>query len=81
MNLDQFLQLFNPLPGNHFLEVTTSKSEITDALSTMLKKVDGELSTILYNEENLDFTKPFKAPARSNDIVIVNHPTLKGEAS
>jgi len=70
MNLEQFSQLFNPLPGNHYLQVTTAKDEITDKLTTMLEKVDGELSVALYNDENLDFSKPFRAPARSNDIII-----------
>ena len=70
MNLEQFLQLFNPLPGNHFLQITTAKDEITKALSFMLENVDGELDLALYNEDNLDFSKPFRAPARSNDMVI-----------
>ena len=70
MNLEQFLQLFNPLPGNHFLQITTAEDEITKALSLMLEGVDGELDLALYNEDNLDFSKPFRAPARSNDMVI-----------
>ena len=71
MNLEQFLQLFTPLPGNHYLQVSTSADEITEALSSLLEGVDGELSLALYNDENLDFSKPFRAPARSNDIVIL----------
>ena len=70
MNLEQFSQLFNPLPGNHFLQITTAEDEITKALSLMLEGVDGELDLALYNEDNLDFSKPFRAPARSNDMVI-----------
>ena len=70
MNLEQFSQLFNPLPGNHFLQITTAKDEITKVLSLMLEGVDGELDLALYNEDNLDFSKPFRAPARSNDMVI-----------
>jgi len=70
MNLEQFLQLFNPLPGNHFLQITTAEDEITQALSLMLEGVSGELGLALYNEDNLDFSKPFRAPARSNDMVI-----------
>ena len=70
MNLEQFLQLFNPLPGNHYLQVTTLEDEITEALTSILEDVNGELSLALYNEENLDFSKPFRAPARSNDMVI-----------
>jgi len=70
MNLEQFSQLFNPLPGNHFLQITTAEDEITKVLSLMLEGVDGELDLALYNEDNLDFSKPFRAPARSNDMVI-----------
>ena len=70
MNLEQFSQLFNPLPGNHFMQVSVNKDEITDMLNSMLKKVDGELSLVLYNDENLDFSKPFRALARSNDMII-----------
>ena len=70
MNLEQFLQLFNPLPGNHYLQITTAEDEITQALSLMLEDVNGELGLALYNEDNLDFSKPFRAPARSNDMVI-----------
>ena len=70
MNLEQFSQLFNPLPGNHYMQITTAKDEITDLLNTMLEKVNGELGTILYNDENLNFTQPFRALARSNDIII-----------
>ena len=70
MKLEQFLQLFNPLPGNHYLQITTAEDEITKALSLMLEGVDGELSLALYNEDNLDFSEPFRASARSNDMVI-----------
>ncbi|WP_455757074.1 hypothetical protein [Sulfurimonas sp.] len=69
-DLKQFLELFNPLPGNHYLQVTTRADEITDALTSTLEKVGGNLSVALYNDENLDFSKPFRAPARSNDIII-----------
>ncbi len=68
--LDQFLQLFNPLPGNHYLQVSTERDDITDALSSILSPLEGSLSVALYNEENLNFTQPFRALARSNDIVI-----------
>ena len=36
MNLEQFLQLFNPLPGNHYLQISTSRDEISDALENIL---------------------------------------------
>ena len=70
-DLKQFLQLFNPLPGNHYLVVSTCRDEMTDELSSILEKVDGKLDVALYNEENLDFSKPFRALARSNDMVIL----------
>lgn len=70
LDLNRFLQLFNPLPGNHYMLVTTKKDEMVDSLSSILENVDGKLDIVLYNDENLDFTKPFRALARSNDIVI-----------
>ena len=70
-DLKQFLQLFNPLPGNHYLVVSTCRDEVTDALSTILKKVDGELDVALYNEENLNFSQPFRARPRDHDMVVI----------
>ena len=71
MNLEQFTQLFNPLPGNHYLEVCTGEDEITLVLKSLIQKVDGEFNIALYNEDNLDFTKPFRAKPRDNDIVVI----------
>ncbi len=70
MNLEQFLQLFNPLPGNHYLQISQSRDEVSDALENILKDVNGTLDLTLYNDENLNFSQPFRALARSNDIVI-----------
>lgn len=70
MKLDQFLQLFNPLPGNHYLQVSRSRDEISDALENILQNVGGNLDVTLYNDENLNFSQPFRALARSNDIVV-----------
>ncbi len=85
MDLKQFLELFNPLPGNHYLEVCTSVDEITEELYKMMEKVDGELSLAIYNNEEPDvatsfahakiqhiknFTQPFRALPRNNDIVV-----------
>ena len=84
-NLDQFLQLFNPLPGNHYLQVTTSPDETTHALNKMLTDVDGELCLVVYGETDIDckkefpyaklqyikdFKQPFRALPRDNDIVV-----------
>ncbi len=66
MNLEQFLQLFNP-----YLQVCSREDEITIALKSMMNSVNGELSVVLYNDENLDFSKAFRALPRSHDIVIL----------
>ena len=71
MNLSQFLELFRPLPGNSYLQVSTKKDEITIALQDLLKSVDGELEVALYNDDNLAFSKPYRALPRSHDIVIL----------
>jgi hypothetical protein len=70
-DLKQFLELFNPLPGNRYLHVTTAKNHISEVLNSMLKDLDGEFNLALYNNENLDFTKPFNAIAREHDMVIL----------
>jgi hypothetical protein len=70
LKLNQFLQLFNPLPGNHYMQVCVKRDEITDALDSMLKIADGSLDVILYGENNLNFSSPFKAHARSNDMIL-----------
>ena len=70
-DLRQFLQLFKPLPGNRYLQITTMKGEITQALELLLAEVGGKLNVTLYNEENLDFSKPFHALPREHDMVIL----------
>ncbi|MBN2782923.1 MAG: hypothetical protein JXQ66_06755 [Campylobacterales bacterium] len=77
--------MFNPLPGNHYLEVTTKVDEITDSLDNLLKKVDGELNLALYSEDDLDiktlypnlkaqhiksFKQPYRAIPRHYDVVV-----------
>lgn len=84
-NLEQFLQLFNPLPGNHYLQVTTTPDETTDALCEILEKVDGELGLVVYSDVKMDlsekfpkakvqninnFKQPFRAVPRNHDIVL-----------
>jgi hypothetical protein len=71
MNLDKFLQLFNPLPGNHYLQVCIAEDDITTALSSLMESVDGTLNIALYNEENLNFSQPFRAMPRNHDMVIL----------
>jgi len=71
METKQFLELFRPLPGNCYLQVCTEEDEITKELKNLLKSVDGELRVILYNDKNLDFSKPYRALPRDHDIVIL----------
>ena len=71
MNLEQFKELFTPLPGNHYLQVCTCEDDITVALTSMMESVDGKLNLALYNEDNLDFSQPFRARSRDHDIVIL----------
>ena len=85
MDLEQFLELFNPYPGNHYLQVTTRVDETTTALSKLMEGVDGELSLVVYDENNIDiqsdfpnakiqhiknFKNPFRALPRTHDIVV-----------
>ena len=85
MELKQFLELFNPLPGNHYIQVTSKIDATTYALNEIIKAVDGEFRLALYAEEEqnipaelhdvtiqqiLKFNTPFRALPRDNDIVI-----------
>ncbi len=85
MDLKQFLQLFNPYPGNNYLQITTEVDETTDALYELMKSVDGVLNLVIYKEEEIDlssrfpdakieyvtnFKQPFRALPRTNDIVV-----------
>ena len=85
MDLEQFLELFNPYPGNHYLQITTHTDETTDALYKLMEGVDGELSLVVYDENDIDlqsqFPKakiqhiknlktPFRALPRTHDVVV-----------
>ena len=85
MDLEQFLELFNPYPGNHYLQVTTHVDETTSALSKLMEGVVGELSFVIYDENEIDvksdfpnakiqhiksFKQPFRALPRTHDIVV-----------
>lgn len=84
MELDQFLELFNPLPGNCYMQVTTNPDDTTIALGELMQNVNGELRVVYYTEDQeafdaLDvekkqqvdnFLKPFRALPRDNDVVI-----------
>jgi len=84
-DLKQFLELFNPYPGNSYLEVSVGVSDTTIALQELLQKVDGNLDLVIKNDDksNLkakfpnskiqqisDLSKPFRAMPRSADIII-----------
>jgi len=85
-DLKQFLQLFNPKPGNHYLQVTTFPDETTTALCTLLQSVGGQLNLVIYNQEQQEYTtqfpkakiqqiqnfkQPFRAIPRDHDILIL----------
>ena len=85
MKLDQFLELFNPLPGNHYIQVTTKPDATSEALNKMIAAVDGEFRLAIYAQEEFalapslqnatvqfvkKFTIPFRALPRDNDMVI-----------
>ena len=77
--MEQFLELFHPLPGNSYLLVTTKIDDIAAALYKKIEAVDGNFSIALYGDgdfqnakiERIDsLNKPFKALPRDNDRVI-----------
>jgi len=85
MDLKQFLELFNPYPGNSYLQVTTEIDETTDAFYELMNNIDGVLNLVLYLAEEQDFSdrfpkaniqyiknfkEPFRALPRTNDIVV-----------
>jgi len=82
--MQQFLELFNPYPGNQFLLLTTHSDAIATALAEMLEKVDGTLSLHCFPGEHealdaknvkrhdiADFKSSPRALPRSNDMVIL----------
>jgi predicted nicotinamide N-methyase len=83
--MKQFLELFNPYPGNHYMQVTTSLDDTTQALYELMKSVDGEFSLVLYEDEKeyaskfedakiksiKSLNEVFRALPRSNDIIIL----------
>lgn len=86
MDLKQFRELFHPLPGNHYLEVTTKVDETTFVLQELMNSVDGEFRLALYGSDELllpdelqqanlqqisKLNAPFRALPRDNDIVIL----------
>ncbi|MFT7861063.1 MAG: hypothetical protein ABXS93_09065 [Sulfurimonas sp.] len=68
MDLQQFTKLFNPLPGNRYLQVTTEPDATTDMLQKLMDEVEGELRLVHYEDDAL--SKPFRALPREYDMVI-----------
>ncbi|WP_294932918.1 hypothetical protein [Sulfurimonas sp.] len=44
-------ELFNPLPGNRYFEITTHVDELSYLLSSLMEEVDGILNIALYADE------------------------------
>lgn len=85
-NLEQFRKLFNPLPGNHYLHVTTEADDIAFLFDEMMQGVGGKFNLAIYSEISLhvdlkpsganiqyiqDFKQPFRALPRDHDIVVI----------
>lgn len=85
VDLELFRKLFNPLPGNHYLYVTTVVDEISFLLNEMMQKVNGRFNLVIYGKEDLeinpksrmeniqyveDFAHTFRATPRDHDIVV-----------
>jgi len=78
-------KLFNPLPGNHYLHVTTEVDEISFLLDEMMQAVGGKFNLAIYSKNILhvekptnaniqhiqDFNHPFRALPREHDIVVI----------
>lgn len=85
-DLKQFRELFNPLPGNHYIQILREVDETTDILYDLMKSIDGELRIVVYENDDISTIKekypdakiqainslssPFKALPRDNDTVI-----------
>jgi hypothetical protein len=85
MDTTQFVELFRPLPGNHYLQVTTEVDATTFALAKMMQEVGGEFHLVLYTQEEFIVPKgledvkvqcikelhtPFRALPRDHDVVV-----------
>lgn len=82
----EFLELFHPQPGYKVLEVTTHADGLTKALADFMVPYDGRLALAMYPGEHQefvaskylkphavpDFSKPFRALPRDNDIVVLD---------
>lgn len=76
-------ELFNPLPGNRYLEVTTHIDAISSLLSSLMEEVEGKLNIALYGDDvdtqeikaNISRIEDFKtlprAMPREHDMVVL----------
>ncbi len=84
IEMHQFLELFNPYPGNQFLLLTSHCDEIATALATTLQPLEGKLNLYGFpgehdaiEAENIEhytidsFALLPRALPRSNDMVIL----------
>ncbi len=83
--LKQFLELFLPQPGYKILDVTSHADELTQIIEKRIQPYDGRLSLAMYPGEHKNWeysstiqahsidslSKPFRALARDNDIVVI----------
>ena len=79
--LTKFLELFNPYPGNHYMQVTTTPDATSEAISNLMKDI-GEFTLVVYGSAEIELKnttikyvktlkEPFRAVPRSNDIIIL----------
>ena len=85
--MEKFLELFAPQPGYKILDITSHTDELSARLQRRLVPVEGRLSLACYpgshrevevldgvtfeRQEIADFSKPFRALPRDNDIVFI----------
>ena len=86
MQLDKFASLFNPLPAEHYLQVTDKVDETTHLMAELVQSVGGTFSLVIYDESEeviefadanvqhiKSFSKPFRAIPRDHDVVVIKN--------
>jgi len=86
VDLEQFKKLFNPLPGNHYLHITTALDDMAFLFEKMMQDIGGKFNLAIYDQNNLqadlklpytniqyvkDFKTPFRSLPRDHDIVVI----------
>ncbi len=78
--MQQFLELFHPLPGNGYLLVTSKIDGLANALNDKITEIGGNFSIALYGKGDFEdakiqkidsLSKPFHALPRDNDRVVL----------